>query len=381
MGSLKSPPRAVTAPPSPYNSSSQNRVFAAFRFREAPGPGLNMSIRIECYDPSQNTWNYVTSIPGLIENHGLKDFAMVSLDGSIYIIGGILFHQFQAPTSSEDEPNSPAELDVQVLPSVLRYNVRTDQWSECAPLAIPRYDFAYVVCDNKIYVAGGKSTLSSATGVSSAEMYEPGLDEWTPLPDMSTLRYKCAGVTWHGKIHVVGGFAVKEGSGTNPLNFTAERSSAEVYNMQDQKWDLVATMWPLDVPPNQIVAINGRLLSSGDCLKVWKGHVEAYDWEQNIWNEVEGSRLQTLNCPISNPNSNNEMSRALVQQLYLTIAPVGKFLYFLAGYRLDGDIPRTKSIVHRFDTSATNNAWTSFEPMEEEGEKLLCSHCCAVQLS
>lgn len=303
---------------------------------------------------------------------------MVSLNCSIYIIGGRLFNQFRAKTSGE-EPSLPAEEDVQVLSSVLRYNLRSEQWSKCAPLAIPRYDFACTVCDNKIYVAGGKSTLANAEGVSFAEVYDPSLNEWTPLPNMSTLRYKCVGVTWEGKIHVVGGFAVTEGSDRVPLNFTPERSSAEVYNTHERKWDLVAGMWQLDVPPNQIVAIDGRLLSSGDCLKVWKGHVEAYDWEQNIWNEVEGSRLQTLNWPIS--NSKYERNRALVQQLYLTIAPIGKFLYFLAGYRMDGELPRTKSIVHRFDTSATNNAWTSFEPMEEEGEKVLCSHCCVVQLS
>ncbi|PON71004.1 Kelch-type beta propeller [Parasponia andersonii] len=382
MGSFPSPPRPVSTlqPFAEYNSSCKSRVYVAFRYRD-PQPSESISIMIYSYDPSNNSWSLMTLIPGLIENHGLKDFAMVSIGDWIYIIGGRLFHQ-QRAQMAEDESNLSTEVDIEVLSSVLRYNVRTDQWSKCASLAIPRYDFACTVCEDKIYVAGGKSMLASVTGVSSAEVYEPTTDEWTPLPNMSTLRYKCVAVTWQGKIHVVGGFALKADSDcTRPYNFMAERSSAEVYDTRAREWDLVRGMWQLDVPPNQIVAVDGKLLSSGDCLKVWKGHIEAYDWEQNIWNEVDGSRLWSLNSPISN-DSNHDYNRGIVQQLYLTIAPIGTSLYFLAGYRMDGgDLPRTKSIVHKFDTSATSNAWASFEPMEEDGEKVLCSHCCIVHLS
>ncbi|KAJ6855816.1 hypothetical protein NC651_040441 [Populus alba x Populus x berolinensis] len=57
-------------------------------------------------------------------------------------------------------------------------------------------------------------------------------------------------------------------------------------------------MWQLDVPPNQIVALEGNLFSSGDCLNAWKGHIEAYDGKLNIWNVVDGSRLQTLSSPM-----------------------------------------------------------------------------------
>ncbi|KAL5579354.1 hypothetical protein UlMin_011796 [Ulmus minor] len=376
MGSIPTLPRPATPPPTPDHSSSDYHVYAVFCFRE-PTPSRTMSNWIQYYKPSDNTWNFVSSIPGLIENHVLKSFSMVSIGDSIYIIGGLLFNQQRADQSSEE-----SNLPVQVLSSVLRYNVHSQQWFKCASLSIPRYDFACTVCENKIYVAGGHSTWASATGVSSAEVYDPNHDEWAPLPSMSTMRYKCVGVTWKGKIHVVGGFAVREyASNENPLTFTPERSSVEVYNTQGGNWDLMRRMWQLDVPPNQIVDVNGKLFSSGDCLKVWKGHIEAYDGEQNIWNEVDGSRLQTLISPVCNSNSSCE-NRALDQQLlYLTIAPIGTQLYFLAGYQIDDESSRTKSIVHVFDTSATRHAWRSFEPVEEEGQKVLCSHCCVVRVS
>jgi len=288
---------------------------------------------------------------------------MVSVGGSVYIIGGRLLHKQKCQVA-----NANVEVGVEVVSSVLRYDVQSQQWARCAPMGIPRYDFACTVCENKIYVAGGKSSVACVRGISSAEMYDPSLGEWTPLPNMRTLRHKCVGLTWHGKILVVGGFAVIENS-DRTLPFMVERSSAEAYDAEAKRWEMKSGMWQLDVPPNQIVAVNGRLFSSGDCLMLWKGHIESYDG--NIWNEVDGSHLQNLTSPM---NSNGPL-------IYLTVAPIGTHLFFLAGYRTDGELSRTMSVVHIFDTSANRDAWRSFEPTEMEGDKVLCSHCCVVQLS
>lgn len=86
-------------------------------------------------------------------------------------------------------------------------------------------------------------------------------------------------------------------------------------------------MWQLDVPPNQIVTVDGRLFSCGDCLNTWKGHIEVYDGEVNIWNEVDGSQgaLNSLGSA-----SNNENWRPN-QRLYLTMSPIGTRFYFLTG--------------------------------------------------
>ena len=62
-------------------------------------------------------------------------------------------------------------------------------------------------------------------------------------------------------------------------------------------------MWQLDIPPNQIVDVNGTPLGCGNCQNAWKGHIEAYDG--NLWYEVEGPprpSLSTLgeNLPLMN---------------------------------------------------------------------------------
>ncbi|OAY34096.1 F-box/kelch-repeat protein At1g16250 [Manihot esculenta] len=355
--------------PSQENPPSNYSIYASFCCRDA-SPNTNMSIWIECYSPSINAWHRITRIPGLIENHVLKGFSMASIGDSIYIIGGRLCHKL--PGHVHDE------LDLEVRSSVLRYNVRDNEWHKCASLSTPRFDFACTVSDNKIYVAGGKCALACPRGISSAEVYDPALDEWKALPNMSTMRYKCVGVTWQGKIHVVGGFAERDNSYAERPWHILERCSAEVYDSEHEKWDLVLGMWQLDVPPNQIVAVSGNLFSSGDCLNAWKGHIEAYDGKQNMWNEVDGSHLETLSSPISTSDATEE-NWPPIQRLYLTMAPIGTHLYFLAGYRLPGEISRSMSVVHVFDTSANEYGWRSFEPMEEEGEKELCSHCCVVR--
>ncbi|KAJ7981418.1 F-box/kelch-repeat protein [Quillaja saponaria] len=347
------------------NNSSRNfRIYASFCSKN-PSLNTNKSNWIECYNPSNNAWHRVSMITGLTQNQVLKGFSMVAIDGSIFVIGGRLCHKVVGHDSADDI----VEVGIDVLSNVLRYDVHSDVWSKCAPLSTPRFDFAYTVYDNRIYVAGGKCTLASTKGVSSAEFYDPALDEWKPLPNMRVLRYKCVGVTWQGKIHVVGGFA-----GMGDSWYTLERSSAEVYDSEHAKWDLHVGMWQLDVPPNQIVAVDGKLFSSGDCLKSWKGHIEAYDEKLNIWNVVDGSYLQTLSSTISTSDENWPP----MQQLYLTMASVGNHLYFLSGYRMPGEIPRCMSVVHVFDTSANGEGWRSFEPMEENMEKELCSHCCIV---
>lgn len=257
---------------------------------------------------------------------------MVAVGGSIFIIGGRLCNKMTAAAAGDDDV---VEVDLEVLSSVLRYDFRVGAWFKCAPLTTPRFDFACTVCGNKIYVAGGQCALGSARGISSAEVYDPVLDTWEALPNMSTLRYKCVGVTWQGRVHVVGGFA-----GRGESWDTKERSSAEMYDPDGARWKVIVGMWQLDVPPNQIVGVGGKLFSSGDCLNSWKGHIEAYDEELNIWKVVEGST--NMSFPISTPT--NE------RRLYLTMAPIGTDLYFMGGYRMpaEGEVSRESSRLFTF---------------------------------
>ncbi|KAI3718159.1 hypothetical protein L6452_19012 [Arctium lappa] len=345
------------------DSPQYYRVYASFSAK-FPSSDINRSNWIECYNPSNNTWHQVTTIPGLVENHVLKGFAMVIVGDFIYIIGGVLCYKYVLEGHDRADVS---EVDLEVYQSVLRYNIRDDTWSKCTPLKVPRFDFACTVNGNKIYVAGGKCTINSVRGVSSSEVYDPALDQWKLLPDMSTSRYKCVSVTWQGRIYVVGGFT-ESGSIDTQGPFSMARSSAEVYDTMNNKWDFLPRMWDLDVPPNQIVVVGEKLFSSGDCYKKWKGFIEKYDRELNMWNVVDGSSPTSM-LDVTSPQY------APMEQLYLTIAPIGTYLYFLAGYRMAGETTsRIRSEVHVFDVRF-GGEWMSFEPMVENGDKELSCHC------
>lgn len=350
MGSLSTASASPSRPPA-GNPPANFKICVSYCGKDA-SQGTNVSNWIDCYDPQENSWSRVTTIPGLVENHALKGFSMVSIGECLYVIGGRLCEKM-APASHRETRS-----ELEVRRHVLRYNVRENMWSKCAPLSVPRFDFACAVIGGKIYVAGGKYRMCPATGMASAEVYDPALDEWQSLPDMSTARHKCVGVTWQGKFHVIGGFA-----GNSDYIGNLERSSAEVYDGEESRWNLIIGMWQLDVPPYQIVAVDDKLFSSGDCLNSWKGQIEAYDWNQHIWSEVDGSRFEALSATN-----------------FVTMAAAGADLYFLAGRRMPDQPSRMTSVVHVFDTSANDEAWRSMEPKEEEGVKELCSHCCVVIL-
>lgn len=383
MGSLPSPPAPVPFP-SQQERSPQYLILAAFcRKHESSDPYA--SNWIDCYNPSDNTWRQLGPIPAPPMDGLLKGFAMVAVRDYIFIIGGRVCKKKGAELEAAHHP----QVDMPVLPNVMRYSVTREEWSQCAPMGTPRFDFACTVCDGKVYVAGGQCTLNGggARGVASAEVYDPMLDQWTALPKMKALRYKCVGVTWQGRIYVVGGFAVRGDSDCKTVAFAVERSSAEVYDTGRGEWDLLPGMWRLDVPPNQIVAVQNRLYSSGDCLNAWKGHIEAYDGKLNIWNIVEGSQREdddmcSGRLAADGEEDQEERPRS---RLYLSMAPIGSHLYFLAGYRLLGG---PISIVCAFDTCspqpvppASSSAWTRMQPTDEEDDKGLSAHCCVVQLS
>lgn len=365
MGSLSPPPPPPPVPPE--NQASGFRICVSFCRRDET-TGTTVSNWLDSYNPADNTLGHVGAIPGLPRNHILKGFAMVCLGGFVYVIGGRLCLNVLDAEGS-------VERDVAVRSDVLRCNVATGEWAPCSPLALQRFDFACTPCNGRIYVAGGQFTVSVARGTSAAEVYDPERDQWTPLPGMSALRYKCVGMAWEGRFHVVGGFAEREGC-SRTVPSVVERSSAEVFDEERGEWDLVPGMWQLDVPPNQIVAVDGRLYSSGDCLNNWKGHIETYDGKLNIWSVIERSQLHDMSSLVAGPRERS------LERLYLTMAPVGGHLYFLVGYREAGDELRSMTVAHAFDTEpGAAEAWASFEPLMADGNKELCSHCCVVQLS
>lgn len=361
MGSLSPPP--PLSQPVPDRPSPSYTILASFISSSIPN-------WIDGYNPTTNSWQRITSFPGLEQNQILKGFAMASISNSIYIIGGRKCQKIITNL------NEVFEHDLEVVNTVWRYNMNDTTWQKCSSLNIPRFDFACNVINNKIYVAGGQCTIGDVNGVSYAELYDSNTNKWTTITNMSTSRYKCVGVTWHNMFIVIGGFNNRHVS--NIVDNILDRNSAEAYDPVTNKWNLMIGMWQLDVPPNEIVDVEGVLYSSGDCFNKWKGHIEAYDAKLNLWYEVDGSQ-----CRLA---LSDDGGRLVWKRLYVTMGVIGRELYFLTGYCLVEESGggrrrrRLKSVVHVYDTtSVSGGGWRTFEGSEEDGEKELCGHCCVVK--
>jgi N-acetylneuraminic acid mutarotase len=106
------------------------------------------------------TWSRETSLPG----EGVNAPAAAAIGDNVFLIGG-----FGTTT------NRP-------VTSVRRYNTKTHQWTDAAPLPAPRGGHAAVVMNGRIHVLGGGNSIST---ISDHSVYDPQANAWTdgaPLP-------------------------------------------------------------------------------------------------------------------------------------------------------------------------------------------------------
>ena len=74
----------------------------------------------------------------------------------------------------------------QVVASVVPLAADSSEWSELAPMTQARcYATAVVLPDDKVLVAGGRTTREADLALKSAELYDPATSVWTALPDMA----------------------------------------------------------------------------------------------------------------------------------------------------------------------------------------------------
>ncbi|KAJ7520040.1 hypothetical protein O6H91_20G064600 [Diphasiastrum complanatum] len=330
------------------------------------GPSKHVTSLIEAYDPVHNLWLPVGRMPGLANSEMLKGYGSVGLNGKLYIVGGRICSK---GSSSE------VEKDLRISKDVYAYDCITGAWKQCTSMLIPRVDFACSVCDGNIIIAGGRDTINQEKGVATAEMYIPEKDGWISLEKMSAGRYKCVGLTVSNKIYVIGGFTSSDDDGqTSPRALAWNRCSVEIYDPAKGKWEFVKGMWQIDIPPYQVVNLEGQLYSCGDLMNSWKGSIDIYDGFSNMWKTVRGSRRrlrEDLACK----------EGLILLRRYVTMAAIGRQLYFLAGYCQSTSYGSSICLdtVDIFDISGDESIekWKSLKPIPRPCREI-CSPCCVV---
>lgn len=104
-----------------------------------------------------------------------------------------------------------------------RFDFAKNEWSEVAPISIPRRLSAHTVLSGFLFVIGGESV--PGTFENSVEYYTPLTDRWATGAPMRRPRASAAACISKGSIYVFGGFAA-EGA----------LRSIERYQPQDDSW-------------------------------------------------------------------------------------------------------------------------------------------------
>ena len=101
------------------------------------------------------------------------------------------------------------------LSSVECYDPERNEWQAVAPMPGGRAEPCMVALGGKLYVAGGRNSVSihttPGTVLSSVECFDPARGTWAAVAPMATARRRCGAAAIGGKMYLAGGV---DGSGT-----------------------------------------------------------------------------------------------------------------------------------------------------------------------
>ena len=217
---------------------------------------LSVSARVDIYDPAVSQWAIGVYMP-----EGRHHYAAAVVDGIIYIIGGYI----------------TTGLPWLVTGSVKAYDPTTSEWSDRAPLNVPRGEHVAVSYDGKIYVFGGNDVNTVALDV--VEVYDPAGDSWTILSPMPTARNHSGAAALDSLIYVAGG---RIGYWDNPMTLIG---ALEAYSPASDTW---YSLPPMPTPRSAIsvAALAGKVITFGGELPSIYAQVESYDPGSMTWTSL-----------------------------------------------------------------------------------------------
>jgi N-acetylneuraminic acid mutarotase len=142
------------------------------------GPDAKPVLDVERFDGA--AWKFETTLPA----EGVNAPAAAAIGDVVYLIGG-----FGTTT------NRPTT-------SVHRYDVKTKQWTQAAPLPAPRGGHAAVVLDGRIHVIGGGNSVST---IDDHDVYDPKSNSWSPRAKLPRSMGSPAAVVLDGRLMSIGG--------------------------------------------------------------------------------------------------------------------------------------------------------------------------------
>ena len=181
------------------------------------------------------------------------------VNGKIYIIGGVT-----------SQPNAVA------LATVEEYDPVTNTWTRKAdmPIAMADFDAPSSVVDGKIYVIGVGGEYELDWSLLTVQEYDPSTDTWTRKADMPTPRWMFATVDFEGKVYAIGGY---------PPNSWVGLKTVEVYDPATDTWARKADM-PLGVALLNARVVKGKIYAIGGRPNLHsEPWMQEYDTATDTW--------------------------------------------------------------------------------------------------
>lgn len=222
---------------------------------------------VDIYDPQTKEWTKGQTPP--IEMH---HFQAVPYDGKLYVMGAL----------------TGGFPDEKPIPNIYIYDPETDEWTKGPEIPEDRRRgaagaFAY---NDKLYLVDGIQNGHTDGYVNWLDEYDPATNTWTTLPDAPHQRDHVQAVVADNKIIVAGGRTTSNATGQT-LELTVPE--VDVYDFATGEW----STWENDIPTmragatsvlmgDQVIVIGGE---SG-AMEAAHHQVEALDINTGEWDSL-----------------------------------------------------------------------------------------------
>ncbi|XP_068635626.1 F-box/kelch-repeat protein OR23-like [Aristolochia californica] len=232
------------------------------------------------FDPLHVAWSPLPPMPCSAHRYGLSNFASVSLDSYLFVLGGSYFDNRSFPI---DRPRASA--------SVYALDLSTFTWSRRSPMSTPRGSFACAAdpSTSSILVAGGGSRHnlfgSGGSRISAVERYDVIRDEWIEEEKLPRYRAGCEGFMFgEDEFWVMGGYGdCRTISGILPVDeYYKDRA---VLRLKSANWREYGDMWEEGErwKLGRVVAIDGLNGAPPDFFMLDGDDIFRFDVSMNRW--------------------------------------------------------------------------------------------------
>ncbi|WP_372757724.1 Kelch repeat-containing protein [Mariniflexile sp.] len=225
---------------------------------------------VSIFNPKTNTWTSGAKPP--LELH---HFQGVSYNGMIYIVGA---HSGKYPHETP-------------VPDVYNYNPKNDSWSKCFEMPQDRLRASTTasIYKDKLYIAGGIIDGHWDQHVTWFDSYDFKTQTWERLPDIPRYRDHATSVVCNDKLYLLGGRVT---SGKIKKVFELTVGEVDVFDFKTRTWSTMEQKVPTQRAGCTAIAIKDKILFAGGestAQKEAHNELECLDTKTETW-----SRLSSL---------------------------------------------------------------------------------------